>query len=268
MYASDMGGQIWRFDVFNDSAVADLVTGGVIARLGAEGLSTPAAADTRRFYNAPDLSIITDQAQQRRFIAISIGSGYRAHPFDLSANDRFFSLRDPDVFRKLQQTDYESYSIIGEADLVEVSGATETVITAADRGWKFTVPGNQKILADSLTFNDEIFFVAFSPDTDANAICSAGVGTNFLYRMKVVNGDPVVPDLEALDPADADDARRQTLQQGGIAPTPAIIFPSPDENCTGHACSPNPVACVGVECFLPPFDNFPVRTLWTQDGIE
>ena len=30
----------------------------------------------------------------------------------------------------------------------------------------------------------------------------------------------------------------------------------------------NLVACVGVECFDPGFANDPVRTLWTQDGIE
>ena len=25
---------------------------------------------------------------------------------------------------------------------------------------------------------------------------------------------------------------------------------------------------LGVECFDPSFDPFPVRTLWTQDGIQ
>jgi len=33
MYASDMGGQIWRFDVINGEAPTELVTGGVIAQL-------------------------------------------------------------------------------------------------------------------------------------------------------------------------------------------------------------------------------------------
>ncbi|MGI9236865.1 MAG: pilus assembly protein, partial [Woeseiaceae bacterium] len=268
MYTSDMGGQIWRFDIHSGSAVADLVTGGVIARLGAEGTSTPTAADTRRFYNTPDLSIITDKIQQRRFIAMSIGSGYRAHPFDLAASDRFYSLRDPDVFEKLPQSAYDTYSITNESQLVEVSGKKQVVITASDRGWKFTIPTNQKVLSDSLTFNDEVFFVAFSPDSNAAATCAAGKGTNFLYRMNIINGDPVVANLEALDPDDADEARREALQQGGIAPSPAIIFPSPADDCTGDECSPNPIACVGVECFSPGFTNNPVRTLWTQDGIE
>ncbi|MGI9247592.1 MAG: hypothetical protein ACR2QI_01180, partial [Woeseiaceae bacterium] len=58
------------------------------------------------------------------------------------------------------------------------------------------------------------------------------------------------------------------LQQGGIAPTPAFLFPGAEADCTDAACSPPPIGCVGVECFDPGFVNSPVRTLWTQDGIE
>jgi type IV pilus assembly protein PilY1 len=268
MYATDLGGQIWRFDITNGNAPASLVAGGVIAQLGAEGLATPTAADTRRFYNAPDVSLITEDLQQRRYIAISVGSGYRAHPFDLTAADRFYSVRDKNVFNQLTQNTYDNQSIITDSDLVEVSGATQTVITANDSGWKFTLPANEKVLADSLTFDDQIFFTSFTPDSSAAQTCSAGKGTNFLYRMSAVNGDPIVPNIDTLNPLLADDERRTTLQQGGIAPTPTILFPSPDDNCTGADCNQPPLGCVGVECFDPGFNPFPVRTLWTQDGIE
>jgi type IV pilus assembly protein PilY1 len=268
MYATDLGGQIWRFDITNGNAPATLVAGGVIAQLGAEGLASPTDADTRRFYNAPDVSLITDDLQQRRYIAVSVGSGYRAHPFDLNAADRFFSIRNKNVFNQLNQLTYDTQTIITDADLVEVSGATQTVVTANDDGWKFSLPANEKVLADSLTFDDQIFFVAFTPDSNAAATCSAGKGTNFLYRISAVNGDPIVPNIDTLNPALADDARRTTLQQGGIAPTPTILFPSPDDNCTGADCNQPPLGCVGVECFDPGFNPFPVRTLWTQDGIE
>jgi len=269
MYASDMGGQVWRFDIANGEIASNLVRGGVIAQLGAEGLGAPSPADTRRFYNAPDISIFTDQTQDARYIAISLGSGYRAHPFDLSAADRFYSLRDPDVFRQLTQAEYDNYDIITDTDLVEVSGQLGVIVTPNDRGWRFTLPDNQKVLSDSVTFNDEIQFVGFSPDSDNASTCSGGQGTNFLYRVSITNGDPVVTHLDALDPADSDDARRQVLQQGGIAPSPTILFPSPDDpDCEGAACSPPPIGCVGVECYDPGFVNNPVRTLWTQDGIE
>ena len=268
MYATDLSGQVWRFDIFNGEDPVDLVTGGVIAQLGAEGLGTPTAADTRRFYNAPDISLVTDPRQQRRFISIGIGSGYRAHPFDLSASDRFFSLRDDKVFTQLSQDDYDSYVIATDADLIEVRGKTQVVVTANHRGWKFTLPDNEKILADSLTFDDQVLFVSFTPDTVASETCGTGAGTNFLYRMSAINGDPIVPNIQVLLPGDSDAARRTTLQQGGIAPSPTVLFPAPDDDCTGDDCAQPPLGCVGVECFDPGFDPFPVRTLWTQDGIE
>jgi type IV pilus assembly protein PilY1 len=268
MYGSDLGGQIWRFDIVNGETPANLVNGGVIAQLGAEGISSPTDAETRRFYTSPDISLFNDALQDRRFIAISIGSGYRAHPFDLGATDRFYSLRDADVFTPLTQAQYDGFTVITESDLIDVSGKKEVVITKNDSGWMFTLPSSQKVLSDSVTFDDSVFFVGFTPDNNAAAICNAGQGANFLYQVSVVNGDPVVNNLDTLDPADADDARRKTLAQGGIAPAPTILFPSPDDpNCTGTACSTPPIGCVGVECFDPGFANNPVRTLWTQDGI-
>ena len=269
MYFSDLGGQIWRIDLKNGESPGNLATGGVIAQLGAEGLASPTAADTRRFYTTPDVSIFTDPLQDsRRYLAISIGSGYRAHPFDQSATDRFYSLRDPDVFRQLDEDDYLNYDVITDADLVEVSGQVQVELQPTDRGWRFTLPGDQKVLADSVTFDNTVFFVAFSPVSNAAESCTAGQGTNYLYRVSVINGDPVVNNLDALDPADADDARREALAQGGIAPSPTILFPGPDGDCEGAACSPPPIGCVGVECFDPGFENVPVRTLWSQDGIQ
>lgn len=268
MYASDMGGQIWRFDIKRGETPANLVNGGVIAQLGAEGLGTPAAADTRRFYNSPDVSIFRDPVQGARYIAVSIGSGYRAHPFDLSAADRFYSVRDPAIFNQLEQSEYDNYDVITDIDLVEVSGSVQNVIPPTANGWKFTLPANEKVLSDSITFDDEIFFVGFTPDTLSAVNCSAGRGTNFLYRISVVNGDPIVNNLDAISPGEEDTERREQLAQGGIAPTPTILFPSPGAGCTGDDCEPPPLLCIGVECSPPGYRNDPVRTLWTQDGIQ
>ena len=271
MYAADLGGQIWRFDITNGAAPDDLVAGGVIARLGAEGLNTPTLADTRRFYTTPDVSIFTDKAQNRRYIAISLGSGYRAHPLEDYVTDRFYSLRDPDLFNPLTQSQYDSYSIIEDDDLTEVSGAYGTSIPVNGGGWKLTLPANEKVLSDSQTFDNSVYFVTLEPTVDSTDPCQAGVSINRLYRLDIVNGDAVIDYGETV-PADADDAdsaRVTQLEQGGIAPKPQFFFPSPvDPNCTGDDCSPPPIACVGVECFDPGFPNFPVRTLWTQDGIE
>ena len=269
MYAADMGGQLLRIDIKNGQSPATLATGGVIAQLGAEGQAVQDFTNMRRFFTTPDVSLFQDRNENKRFISLSIGSGYRAHPLDESAADRFFSVRDPDVFNQLTQADYNSYNIVQESDLVEVSGSVRTIIDPSKRGWKFTLPANQKVLSDSVTFNDTVTFVGFSPEANNSDGCAPSLGKNFLYRVNVENGDPVVNNLDTLDPADADDESMEELAQGGIAPTPTILFPSPDDpNCTGTDCAPPPIGCVGLECFDPGFANNPVRTLWTQDGIQ
>ncbi len=271
MYAADLGGQVWRFDINNGGSPSTLVAGGVIARLGAEGMISPGAGDMRRLFSAPDVSMVNDAANDRRFLSISLGSGYRAHPLDKSANDRFYSLRDPDVFTRLTQLAYDTYSIIGDGDLIDVTGRLNVTLNPADRGWKFRLPYGEKILAESRTFDDTVYFVSFEPDTVSMDPCRAGLSINRLYRVKVLNGDPVV-DLSTIDPNDpdeVDDARVTNLEQGGIAPKPTFLFPSPlDPNCQGEECAPPPIGCVGVECFDPGFPNNPVRTLWTQDGVN
>ena len=75
-------------------------------------------------------------------------------------------------------------------------------------------------------------------------------------------------DLSAVLPGFEDEERKDQLAQGGIAPSPQFLFPTPDADCVGDECNPPPLGCIGVECFDPGFRNNPVRTLWTQDGIE
>ena len=268
MYAADMGGQLWRFDIDGGEAPNSLVAAGVHARLGAEGLDAPSAADTRRFYSSVDVSVFTDTNIGRRYAALSIGSGYRAHPLDNSASDRFYSVRDDNLFGFMDQQAHNDFTPITEADLVEVAGDVRVTITSTDRGWKFTLPPNQKVITESATFDNSVFFIGFSPEANTSDPCEPSQGRNFLYRVNVVNGDPVVNNLDAIAPADADEARVTALQQGGIAPTPTFLFPSPPADCIGAACSPPPIGCVGVECFNPGFVNNPVRTLWSEDRIN
>ncbi len=272
MYAADLGGQIWRFDISNDSNAANLVAGGVIARLGAEGVSGAGIAQTRRFYTTPDVSMFLDHEHDRRYLSVSIGSGYRAHPLDDRNDDRFYSIRDTDVFNQLSQIDYNGYSVIEDDDLKEVQGKLGVTLQPGDKGWRFTLPAGEKILAESKTFDDSVFFVSFQPQTSTTDPCQAGLSINRLYRVSVVNGDPVVDTslLDENDPDEIDNARVTELNQGGIAPRPTFLFPSPDdpENCHGDACTPPPIGCVGVECFDPGYPNNPVRTLWTQDGTN
>ncbi|MGB5246614.1 MAG: PilC/PilY family type IV pilus protein [Woeseia sp.] len=271
MYAVDIGGQLWRFDIFNGNAPASLVEGGVLARLGAEGIVAPTAADTRRFFAAPDVAMFTDENLDTRYLAISVGSGYRAHPLNNDADDRFYSYRDPMVFAQMDELQYGAHVIAYDADFVNVQGTFGVELTTGDRGWKYTLPPGEKIFAESQTFDDAVYFVSFEPQVSSADPCQAGLAVNRLYKVSIVNGDPVT-NLDTLDPdnpVEIDAERVTELEQGGIAPKPTFLFPSPDDpDCEGDACSPPPLGCVGVECFDPGYVNSPVRTLWTQDGVD
>lgn len=90
MYAADVGGQVWRFDINNgETDMSKLVTGGVIARLyGA------ADTDNRHFYQAPAVAL----TRSRSHLAIAIGSGQRAEPLDTTVHDAFFVIKDPYIY--------------------------------------------------------------------------------------------------------------------------------------------------------------------------
>ena len=271
MYAADLGGQIWRFDIKNSESPNNLVAGGVIARFGAEGVAFPTPAETRRFYTTPDVAMVRDRLQDRRYLAVSIGSGYRAHPLNNSAEDRFYSLRDYDVFRDLTQAEYDSYPYATDGDMVEVRGQVHTVVPPNKRGWKYSLLNGEKVLSDSTTFNNSIYFVSFEPQVASADPCQAGLSVNRLYRVSALDGDPAVigDTVDPNDPVAIDGERVTKLAQGGIAPKPQFLFPSATTSgCTGTDCRPPPIGCVGVECFDPGFNNVPKRTLWTQDGVE
>ncbi|HET6630762.1 MAG TPA: PilC/PilY family type IV pilus protein [Woeseiaceae bacterium] len=267
MYAADIGGQIWRFDISNGKTPAELVEGGVIARLGPEGTGTDLAAP-RRFYNSPDIAIFNDPDQGRRFVSISIGSGYRAHPLNTAATDMFFSVRDEAVFNQLTEDDYANYDVANIDDLVMITPGTPATIGPEKRGWAYELPAQQAILADSLTFADSLFIVAFRPDVNTNNPCNPSAGVNLLYQVDVANGDFAVTNQDAVV-GGADPEFATQLPQGGIAPSATPLFPgSTDADCKGAECAEPPILCVGTVCSAPPFDNHPVRTLWTQDGIQ
>lgn len=122
IYASDLRGQIFRFDIDNaNTSLTSLATGGRIASLGGT-----TAANNRRFFNSPDVALIRERGGKTYF-TISIGSGFRESPLNTDTDDRFYVLRDSNVFSKPT-----TYTTIVESDLVNVTGVNLSDAQAAD----------------------------------------------------------------------------------------------------------------------------------------
>ena len=274
LYAADMGGQIWRFDIFNGRSAASLVTGGVVALLGGAPERTPAAAVTRRFYHAPDLALA--QMDGQRFLHIGIGSGHRARPNSLATQDRFHALRDYQVFRALSQDEYQSTTPIEGADLVDITDNLRQSIPFGSPGWRLELNDGgwrgEKVLAESRTFNNQVYFTTFTPAAEAQGNpedCRPALGTNRLYALNLFNGDPVRNFDSVGEDTDLTADDRHLEVPGSIPGEFQFLFPPPtNPDCEGAECAPPPLVCVGLTCLPSGFDNAPVRTYWREEGVE
>ena len=213
MYAADMGGRVWRFDIHNGQARADLVTGGVFASLGNAHLGTHPNSSTRRFYSAPDVSFLS--AGGKTWLNVALGSGYRGHPLNTETEDRFYSLRDHLPFARLTQAQYDAATVLTEADanLMDITNDIAPTIPAGAPGWRLDLrrPGagfsGEKSLSESRTIESMIQFTTYEPNnasTPASNSCSPAPGINRLYTISAFTGAPVFDLENAIDP-DADD---------------------------------------------------------------
>jgi type IV pilus assembly protein PilY1 len=289
MYAADMGGQVWRFDIFNGQPANALVNGGVIAQLGAAGTATPPVSQTRRFYYAPDVALVSNK--DYNFVHVGIGSGHRANPLGLGIQDRFYALRDYNGQSKLTQAQYNALTIVRDTDLVDITDNLNATVGQGSPGWRFELRDGgwrgEKVLADARTFNNQVFFTTFRPSTSV-ASCEPQLGTNRLYVMNLFNGAPVNNLDGSADPTNLTSTDRYREFTGSIASEVVFIFPSPDgtdidgdgiidndangdgipDDCVGDQCTPPPIACVDLFCFPPGFANGPIRTFWNQEAVD
>lgn len=235
MYTADMGGQVWRFDFTPHHTSGELVDGGVIARLNGNGI-----ANSRRFYNEPDVAMISSNGE--RFLSIGIGSGWRAHPLHAQVDDRFYMIKQYNVQGKPEgygkntgSLNSPNYVPLTEGDLIDV---TDTLTPTPNQyGWMLQMEDEgEKILGSALTVNNQIIFTSYLP-TDAGDPCTPAIGKGFTYVVNVLNGAPTV-DLQDDDDSSgsADDSivfqgrtlnkddRRRQLTHGGIPPSPSLLI--------------------------------------------
>jgi len=93
LYAADVGGRIIRIDI-PDEAIYQItgsrdLTGTIVADVGgADGF--------QRFFNTPEVAYYDRGGV--RYLALMIASGHRPDPLDDSVTDRFYMIKDPNVW--------------------------------------------------------------------------------------------------------------------------------------------------------------------------
>jgi len=259
IYFGDMGGQVWRID-FNNSTDAGIIfnnriTGGRIAQLGGDG-----PEEARRFYYPPDVALISAFGNQQ--LAVSIGSGWRAHPLQTKVQDRFYSFRLPDVYSApVDSFGQIRYQTVKE-DVSQLTDVTDNLgqDLSDKQGWYINLEGNgEKVLASSLTIDNQVIFTTYTPSNNTE-VCAAAVGTGSVYAVDILNGDPVVNFNDGSSGGESGTQliksnRKTTLNNPGIATSPTVVFPS-----GGSA-----TVLVGPESLDEfPIDNFKRRTFWQE----
>ena len=254
LYAADTLGQVFRFDLDTtwDGSDADtLAQGGMLAEIqtAADGTSCSAESCNRRFYYTPDISIVPRPAG-KTFVSVALGSGYRARPLGLTNEDHFYVIRDTGVLNEelvevdgeLVETGFYTFTnndgtagagaateVIKLANLVNITNmpsgsaaldAIESTVTPK-AGFYLALEEGEKVLAESLTFNNRVIFTTYiPPDSDISA-CTPQQGSGRAYAIDIEDGQPAV-DVNNDGTLTASD-RYIDLNNIGIPPEPQVI---------------------------------------------
>jgi len=275
MYAADMGGRVWRFDISNGQPRSSLVAGGVIAQLGAGSNGAQPNSAARRFYNAPDVSLVQRRAEDP-YYNIAIGSGYRGHPLDTVTQDRFYAIRDKAPYARLSQAVYDTITPIQDSNLIDITadpaGSTVAPIHA---GWKFILPNQpgrlgEKVLAEATTVNNVLLFTTFQPMPPASGADPCyPANINRAYAMFADSGKPAL-DFNDDGVLDNNDLSVDLNQDGIVGEiTVAMIRNANQQNATDPPGSPPTVCVAGVEVLKKCVSaGGTIRTFWQRDDVN
>ncbi|MCF6210843.1 MAG: hypothetical protein L3K24_09290 [Gammaproteobacteria bacterium] len=178
LYVGDTGGRVWRIDI--DQANVASSSGYLLADFTTDG----SVENTRRFYYPPSVAF-----DRQRRLMVAIGSGYRAHPTETATLDRFYVFEDQDASLGPPTT---NRSAVTEDTLGDMTG--ELAHTGDEPGWFLHLRAKEKVLAESVIFNNNVIFTTYQPNFQNNAedSCQLSGSIPRAYMLALEDGRPVV----------------------------------------------------------------------------
>lgn len=207
IFVGDMGGQVWRFHVNNESTGSGLVTGGVFASVAGDDV-----ASARRFYHEPEVALVT--VANALNLTVNIGSGYRGHPLNKVIDDRFYSFRTANLGG--------TGGLLTEADLYDATtleqatdDQREALLTK--QGWYIRlVPDGEKVLSRPLAIDGKLYFNTYEPKANQNS-CQAATGITRAYSINLLDSTAI-------------STTRYVVAKGASLPS------NPQVYCKGNSC--------------------------------
>lgn len=229
LYASDLGGQIFRVDLNMDNTG----TGGLVHRV--ETVATLGYAESsgysthRRFHASVSAALAIDSSGDS-FLQLVIGSGYRAHPLEKNATqDRIFMIEDRDIFNA-QKAGYTSSGTVTSSDLVDLtSNLSPSAGDLNKRGWRIDLQkvNGEKVLGAAAILNGVAFISTYVPvDLSTRSDCAPIQGRSRLYSINVADASP------AEGSTNDSNLRYEESVSLGLAPEPQILIGGEDDTDT------------------------------------
>lgn len=200
LYGVDLGAQIWRVDIAEDANAQVTSTYSVnrLADFGTDLSGISSATTQRRFFYAP--SVARYQRDNALQYAISVGSGYRAHPLDVQVQNHVYVLFDPNVATGAPTSAVSAATLnnLYDASADLVSSADVTVATAARTelagkdGWYLKLDPGEKVLSRVRVFRNRLLFNSFMPVGNGTT-CGAVATQNRFYAMNLRNATGLLP---------------------------------------------------------------------------
>ncbi|WP_105255272.1 pilus assembly protein [Pseudoalteromonas sp. T1lg75] len=208
MYASDTGGNVWRFDMPS----ADTSTWSVFKF--AELSNAEIASEQRRFYYGPAVARtsytqVTETTiggqpvinrQESRFEAVLVGSGNRSHPLETVESNYLYMLRDenvrtqtfdgasnpvPAAIKPMHLNDVSSLPFEGLESGTPEFTQQEVTMSSYD-GWMYKLSDTEKSLAQPAVLFGVAYFTSFTPSTKNDlAQCVLDGGNGLLYAFNL-----------------------------------------------------------------------------------
>lgn len=232
MYASDMGGQIFKIRINQGNTSKDnFATGKTFAKLGIT--DTERAIDlsnNRKFYERPTLAPVSSPSGEK-YLAIVATSGYRANPLNTGIHDGMFVLKDKDIINDELGTEtikisdlYDITYDIDELNLIDkISSKNGYYLWMKEGAESSSVFKGEKGMGEVTVFNNTIYFTTYFPEAEPKS-CSPVAGVSRSYSVNLFNGMPNSNrDNESTD-STPNEKRYEELPLGGLASGTKIIY--------------------------------------------
>ncbi len=231
LYATDVGGRIFRIDIPDNSFTDTTISAGMIADINKN------RDGFQRFFNTPELAYYSRGGDQ--FLAILIGSGFLPQPLNNTVVDRFYMIKDTAIWLAPQDSNGDiKYVSVSEDELYDASenliqdGSASEINQASlelsgKSGWYINLINDgvkQKVFSSARIFNSVITFSSFQgARSESEDLCTAtsSMGKNSIYAIKLVDGTAAL-DMNEDDTLDTSD-RSKELPSSGFPPATVVV---------------------------------------------